>query len=245
MQSQAERKEGDESDRLFGLAGEKYAAVLKIKADDYETLINWGNALQSQAERKEGDESDRLFGLAGEKYVAVLKIKTDDHEALIARNKDLLDGSVPSGNSMATSVLLRLGKLCGRTDFTEAADVTMRAGGALLEQSATAMGQMLLALDMHIGPTPEIVVVGESDDSETATVLDALRRRFVPNRVLAFRSADKIGAGGSAALAGLFEGKTLVPPGPTVYVCENFACREPTSGRDAALAEWEKMAGAT
>ena len=57
-----------EADRLFGDAGEKYAAVLKIKPDSHEALNNWGNALSDQAKAKSGVEADRLFGAAGENF---------------------------------------------------------------------------------------------------------------------------------------------------------------------------------
>ena len=43
----------------------------------------------------------------------------DDHEQLIARTKDLHDGSMPSGNAMAVTALLRLAALTGRRDFRD------------------------------------------------------------------------------------------------------------------------------
>src|SRR5207237_2779821 len=48
------------------------------------------------------------------------------HESLIARAKDLNDSSVPSGNAMAVTGLLRLGKLTGRKDFLDKAEATLR-----------------------------------------------------------------------------------------------------------------------
>ena len=74
-------KTGEEADRLFAQAGEKYAAALKIKEDKHEAFFNWGNALSAQAKVKTGEEADRLFAQAGEKYAAALKIKEDKHEA--------------------------------------------------------------------------------------------------------------------------------------------------------------------
>jgi cytochrome c-type biogenesis protein CcmH/NrfG len=79
---QARTKTAKEADKLFTLAGEKYAAALKIKPEKHEALYNWGNALSDQARTKTGEEADKLFTLAGEKYAAALKIKPEKHEAL-------------------------------------------------------------------------------------------------------------------------------------------------------------------
>ena len=46
----------------------------------------------------------------------------DDHEQLIARTKELTDSSTPSGNALAATALLRLGKLLGRSDYLDAAE---------------------------------------------------------------------------------------------------------------------------
>ncbi len=73
-----------------------------------------------------------------------------DHEPLIARKKEYLDGSTPSGNGLAAWALLRLGRLCGRHDYTEAAVAALRAGVHVLERTPIAAGQMLLALQAHL-----------------------------------------------------------------------------------------------
>ena len=49
LAEQAGTKTGAEADRLWVLAGEKYAAALAIKPDLHEALNNWGNALDDQA----------------------------------------------------------------------------------------------------------------------------------------------------------------------------------------------------
>lgn len=167
-----------------------------------------------------------------------------DHETLITRQKDYLDNAVPSGNSLAALTLLRLGKLTGRADYLAAAERTLQSTAALMSGSSRAMGQMLMALDIYLGPTPEIVIVGDQNQSSTAAVISALRHRFVPNKVVACRSADRIGEG-SPALADLFAGKD--PPDgaaePAVFICEHFACQAPLAGQEAAIAAWERLAG--
>jgi len=153
----------------------------------------------------------------------------DDHEQLIARNKDALDSSVPSGNAMAATVLLRLGKLCGRSDLTDRGIATLEAFSNVMDRSPTGTAQMLLALDFHFGPTPELVLLGEPIEQ----VLSAFRQRFLPNRVLAWRANAAPQNGACAALAIAFDGKQAQSPGPTLYVCQNFSCQEPVTGCDA------------
>ncbi len=58
----------------------------------------------------------------------------DDQEQLIARHKDVQDGSAPSGNALAATVLVRLGKLTGRMEYLQAAEKTFRMASMLLER---------------------------------------------------------------------------------------------------------------
>jgi uncharacterized protein YyaL (SSP411 family) len=154
-----------------------------------------------------------------------------DHEALLTRVKETHDGSTPSGNAMAITVLLRLGRLTGRVDLLEKAEAALRAGAGLMEKSPMAAGQLLAALDFHIGPVQEVVVTGRLDDPETQRVLRALRAKFRPNQVTAFR--DAAGADPRAAeLIPLLKDRPAVGA-VTTYLCENFVCKLPLVGADA------------
>jgi uncharacterized protein YyaL (SSP411 family) len=158
-----------------------------------------------------------------------------DHEPLIARKKDMLDSAVPSGGGLAAMTLLRLGKLGGRSDYLAAAEAALAASVELIRRAPMGAGQLLLALDTFLGPTPEIVVLGSGNQEQDTQVLSRVHRLFVPNKVVAFRDGAN-SQDGCAALSGLFEGKEPIAPGPTVFVCQDFACKAPVSGKDAALA---------
>jgi uncharacterized protein len=155
----------------------------------------------------------------------------DDHPPLIARTQDLYDGATPSGNALAATALVQLGKLTGRDDYLAAATATFERALAILQQSPTAGSQMLLALDMYLGPTAEIVVVADSAATETASLLADLHRRYWPNKVVALRTDP---AAGSSRLAALFSGKERSASGPTTYICQGFACQAPAVGIEAA-----------
>jgi hypothetical protein len=220
-------------------------AKLEAYLDDYAFLIQALVTLyESQFDERWIDEAIRLAGLVLEHFAdpqaAGFFYTADDHERLIARNKDFSESSVPSGNSVAAMALLRLGKLCGRSDYLQAASGIVTAAAGLMGRAPSAMGQMLAAADMLAGPLPEIAIIGDPRRGDTAAVLSDLRRRYLPNRVLACRAPGQ--EGGSPHLAPLFRGKSLSGDEPTVYLCENFACQAPVSGREAAIGVWDRLA---
>jgi uncharacterized protein YyaL (SSP411 family) len=148
-----------------------------------------------------------------------------DHESLIARGKDPHDNAIPSGNSMAVTALLRLVKLTGRMDLQEKAEATLRLYRGLLGAHPLAAGQMLLALDFHLGPVQEIALVGDPAAEDTRRVLRLLNGAYQPHRVMALK---KLGNDEKKLeeMMPLLAGKTSQGP-VTVYVCRNFTCQAP------------------
>ena len=77
----ANEKDGNEADKLFALACEKYDKAAQIKTDDHEVFFSWGSTLSKWADKKDGDEAVKLFALACEKYDKATQIKTDKYKA--------------------------------------------------------------------------------------------------------------------------------------------------------------------
>lgn len=159
----------------------------------------------------------------------------DDHEQLISRLKDFQDSSVPSGNAMAATVLVRLGKLTGRSDLIEDSERTISVAAGLIQTSPQASAQLLIALDMLTGPLAEIVIVGDSAEE----AITSLRTRYLPNHVAAYRNGDSQYR--SEYISGLFANRTAAAGELTVYVCENFACQAPVTGLTAILEKWSEV----
>jgi len=158
----------------------------------------------------------------------------DDSEKLISRQKEIYDGAIPSGNSVALLNLLRLGRLTGDTIYEEKANQLVRAFSNAVKNSPIAFSQFLASLDFAFGPSKEIVIIGKKDNSESEKVLNFIREKFIPNKVILFKEEE------GQALADIakftidqkpLNGKT------TVYVCENFNCKMPVT----ELKELEKL----
>ncbi|MEQ1948219.1 MAG: thioredoxin domain-containing protein [Bryobacteraceae bacterium] len=131
---------------------------------------------------------------------------------LILRLKDDYDGAEPSGNSAVVMLLLRLARMTDREDFRASAESVFRAFAARLEEAATGLPQMLVALQFALGTPMEIVLAGPADPE----ILGAIRRRFLPGAVIL--RAEECGRPMPA-----------VNGAATVYVCENFACKMPVT----------------
>ncbi|HSQ57674.1 MAG TPA: thioredoxin domain-containing protein, partial [Gemmata sp.] len=154
----------------------------------------------------------------------------DDHEELIARTKDVHDGSTPSGNAVAVTVLLRLAKLLDRRDLAAKAEETLRGYRDTMADHPAAAGQMLIALDFFLGPAKQIAVIGGEHDPETRHLLGVIRKAFRPNSVLAFHDPA---SGTPPDFIPLLKDKPASGGNVTVYECENFACQAPLIGVEA------------
>ncbi len=152
------------------------------------------------------------------------------HERLIAQSKPIFDGSIPSGNAVATQVLLRLYHYTGKEDYLKRAEKILRAYYNAMENQPFGFAHMLAALDFYLQKPKEVVLVGENKDPETGELLAKIHSLYLPNMTLQLASPDDSLEKVSSLLAGKkqFEGR------PTVYVCHNFTCSRP-------VVEWDEL----
>jgi uncharacterized protein YyaL (SSP411 family) len=221
--------------------------------DDYSYLINaFVTLFEATFNERWIDEAVRLAELMVKHFEDRERggffFTADDHEQLIARNKDLHDASVPSGNAMAATALIRLGKLTGNAPFLESAGRTLAVAQSVMERTPTGAGQMLLALDLWRGPLQELVLIGGGSEHENAELVAAVQKTFLPNSVFAYRPATSAvkgkkssGGGRSPQLEPLFQGRAPIEELPALYICESFACQAPIAGADKIRAELTKL----
>ena len=149
------------------------------------------------------------------------------HKNLLVRTKPFHDAAVPSGNSTATLVLLRLSKLLDNRDYWNKAEGTLEAMGDSIRDRPQAHLNQLCALDFCLHPVTEIAVAGIPHDDDTRAMLEVIHGGFLPNKVLALALPGALDA--DELLVPLSKGKTMVAGKATVYVCENFTCKQPVN----------------
>ena len=150
-----------------------------------------------------------------------------DAESLVLRPKDLYDNAVPSGNSAAADVLLRLAHLTGEPGYERAGSSALRLVRDAMAGAPSGFGHALCALDLHLGPVHEVAIVGDpANDRTKQLVAEVTTGRYVPNHVLAVAGpADDR----SRLAVALLLDRPQLEDEPTAYVCERFTCRLPVT----------------
>jgi len=147
------------------------------------------------------------------------------HEQLIARSKPVFDGSVPSGNAVATQLLLRLYHYSGQEQYLKKAERILRVYYDAMASQPFGFAHMLAAMDFYLDKPKEIVLIGNREDQSTAELLTNIYSSYLPNLTLQFASPDQP----LEKISPLLAGKTQIDGRPTAYVCQNFTCSRPVT----------------
>jgi len=160
----------------------------------------------------------------------------DDGETIIVRQKGTSDGALPSGNSVAMLNLLRLSHLTGNSELEEKAFDIARAFSRTINQQPLSHTMFMCALDFALGPSIEVVIVGNLEDAETLRMLKALRSKFVTNKAVLLVSGEEI-----YKVAHFTKGLAQLNGRSTAYVCAGYQCQLPTNEPNKMLELLEGM----
>ena len=205
---------------------EDYAFLIEGLTTLFETSgeIEWLNAALSLTDRmveEFWDEDNAGFFFTG-----------TSHEKLIVRSKDYFDNATPSGNSVAASVLLRLGILTDSEHFRNLAVSVFREVADSIRKYPSGFGYALSGLDFLLS-TPKEVAIIAAEQSSLKTFVRAAWERYLPNKVVASALSGDSAAIGSVVL---LQNRNLVQGKTAAYVCQNYTCKEPVT-EIAAFAE--------
>ncbi|MEI9864282.1 MAG: thioredoxin domain-containing protein [Limisphaerales bacterium] len=137
---------------------------------------------------------------------------------LILRVKDDYDGAEPSGNSVATLALLKLGTITGRKNFTEAAKKTLNLFAHRLQNFPQALPFMLHAVDFQLEDPRRVVIAGETGSVRLKELLQAAHAVYQPNKIIL----------GNTGAVEEFARTLPAKEGAVVYLCTGNVCQPPT-----------------
>jgi uncharacterized protein YyaL (SSP411 family) len=160
-----------------------------------------------------------------------LFLTADDSETLLVRPKEVYDGAIPSGSSVAMSNLLRLSRLTGSSSLAERGDKLLQSAAAQVSHSPSGHAHIVSAAQMSAGSGTEVVIAGKPEADDTKRLLQAARSLYAPDMVLLLVPPGK-GGDQIRKLAPFTEFHKPVDGQAAAYVCHNFECQLPTTDVD-------------
>lgn len=150
-------------------------------------------------------------------------INASDAVQLIARPKEMYDGAIPSGNSVAAMVLKKLAALTGDAKWQEAARRQMRYCAQEIQEYPAGYSFALLAMAEEIYPHRELVcAVSAGMSEELKEQLENLPIYGTSILVKTMEIADDL-----AQCAPFTAEYPLPQEGVMYYLCENGVCQTP------------------
>jgi uncharacterized protein YyaL (SSP411 family) len=146
-----------------------------------------------------------------------------DGEELIVRPKDIYDGAMPSGNSVATLNMLRLARLTANRELENEAYGQFEVFASKVKTIESAHAYFMTALLYSKVPGKDIILSGEDQENQTQAMIKEINSTYLPFATVVLNTGDErlnsINPEIKAHKA--LHGKT------TAYICENFNCKEP------------------
>jgi hypothetical protein len=153
---------------------------------------------------------------------------SDLSEDLPVRSKEIYDGALPSCNSVAFDNFVRLAEFTGDERFGEMAAEIARTFLRDVAQSPASYTWFVGAVNRALGPSQQVVIAGETDETGTLAMMGAIRSHYLPLLSIhaltsAFRR-DEI-----AKVVGFVEWMVPVEGRATAYVCSGKSCAVPVT----------------
>ncbi|NTW72708.1 MAG: thioredoxin domain-containing protein [Eubacteriaceae bacterium] len=146
-----------------------------------------------------------------------------DSEPLIIRPKDIHDGALPSGNSVAALNLLRLYAITGDDDLKAFADIQMKAFGGAVNEAPYYHTFYLMAAALRESSPEEVRIIGNIADQKVKEMLLIAGKGYNPQRITVFKDTS-LDADLINTLIPAYKDMEQQEGKATAYVCRNFKC---------------------
>lgn len=155
---------------------------------------------------------------------------------IIVRQKEGYDGSIPSGNSVASFVLLKLAQLLDNDEYAELARRTISAFSSQIMTAPDGFSMMLSALELLLGPRFRVMIIeSEKDASQSERIITMLKKEFLPNVDILYCYSHTPLRDELAEMIPAVRDAILLENKTTVHVCSEKSCFAPTTDLIAVL----------
>ncbi len=154
-------------------------------------------------------------------------------EDLPVRSKTAYDGALPSGNSIAAMNLQRLARLTGQNQWLTLSEKIGSVFSGEIERNPTAFASLLTSTLFAWNDPREVVIVGALQQKDTHMLIRSIQSTYTPHKVLLL--LDPANPESLATVAPWIKPYRTLNGRPTVYICKNYTCKQPTNDVVQAL----------
>jgi uncharacterized protein YyaL (SSP411 family) len=110
-------------------------------------------------------------------------------------------------------------------EWEKKAEAIIQSTSEMVQRTPTSFTQLLQAHLREQSGGFEIVIAGKAENDKTQQILHELHELYVPHKVAILNDPDDAEI---RQIAPFTEDQPLKNEKPTIYVCQNYACRQPT-----------------
>lgn len=194
-----------------------YAFLLWALIEMYEATLNL------EYIQKAKDLTKKMIELFWDSDEGGFYFYGSDNEELLVRQKEVYDGAIPSGNSVAALQMLRLARMTGEYALEEKVQQLFKASSRQLAQYPEGHAFLLQGYLLTQMKMKEIIVVKGNEDLNE--LIKELQEEFHPE--MTYLISDDIRK--FSQIAPFTADYKQKCDKTTVYICENFICNQPTT----------------
>ncbi len=147
----------------------------------------------------------------------------NDSEELIIRPKDVYDGAIPSGNSVAAMNMLRISRMIGDENLDRIVSKHFSTFGGMVKNNPNQYTFFMMSFMHTNSSAKEIVIAGKRDADETQEMIKFINSKYSPFKTVVLNDGNEE----LHKLIPFIRDQTIDDDTPLVYICENSTCNTP------------------
>ncbi|AKC61792.1 thymidylate kinase [Clostridium sporogenes] len=173
--------------------------------------------------KKSIEVADSMIDLFWHKEKGGFYLYSKNSEKLIVRPKEIYDGAMPSGNAVASLALSLLYYITGEDKYKNLVDEQFKFFAANIKSGPMYHLFSVMAYMYNVSPVKEITLAYNEKDEAFYEFINEFNNRYIPFSIITLNDKsneiEKINKN--------LKDKAPIKDKTTVYICQNYACREP------------------
>lgn len=217
----------NENGRLWGRFREGEAANLGL-LDDYAYYV-WGlielyeSTFQAEYLKEVVKLNKDMMSLFLDKEHGGFYLYGEDAEELILRPKEIYDGALPSGNSIAIFNMAKIANILEDYDMSEDARRQFNTFAETINKNSSFYSHLVDAWQYASNSYKNLILVGKRDDILMLQMLNEINSIYLPYTQVVVKDEEY----SIEDIIPSLKDKEALNNNVTAYICENYTCKEP------------------